>query len=501
MKQQIGDVAMIGLGVMGSNMALNMADHGFAVSVWNLQRERTDTFLRENLDLPGALTGFRTLKKLVGSLERPRRIVMLIKAGDPVDQVHRKLLPMLDRGDIVVDGGNSLWSDTERRQAEAAKSGVHFVGSGVSGGETGARFGPSLMPGGDRAAWNRLKPVWNAIAAKVDRKTGREIEGASPGNPVKGGVPCTAYIGSGGAGHYVKMVHNGIEYADMQLISEAYFLLHRLIGMKPDEIAAVFERWNEGELDSYLIEITADLLAQKDPLHPRRFLVDAILDTAGQKGTGKWTSVSSLDLGVPAPTVAQAVFARFLSALKDERVAAGKKLGGPRKPYRGSRKALIEAVRDALYASKICAYAQGFALLAAAREEHGWKLNLRSIARIWRGGCIIRARFLQRIASAYDNDRGLGNLLLDPAIRRTIGRSQDGWRKTVALAATHGIPCPALMSALAYYDGYRTGRLPANILQGQRDYFGSHTFERLDRPRGQRFHVDWSDPKRPIERW
>jgi len=500
MKHKTADVAMIGLGVMGSNMALNMADHGFAVSVWNLRRERTDSFLRENPDTPGTLIGCATLKKLVRSLERPRRIVMLIKAGAPVDQVHRKLLPMLDRDDVVVDGGNSLWSDTERRQTEAGTRGVHFVGSGVSGGEVGARFGPSLMPGGDRAAWKRLKPVWNAIAAKVDRKTGRELEGGSPGRPVRGGMPCTAYIGDGGSGHYVKMVHNGIEYADMQLISEAYFLLHRLLGLKPDEIAAVFRDWNDGELDSYLIEITADLLAQKDPMRPRRFLVDAILDTAGQKGTGKWTSVSSLDLGVPAPTVAQAVFARFLSALKDERVAAEKQLKGPRKAYRGSRKALVEAVRDALYASKICAYAQGFALLAAAREEHGWKLDLRSIARIWRGGCIIRARFLQRIACAYENDRGLDNLLLDPEIRRAINRSQDGWRKTVTLAATHGIPCPAFMSALGYYDGYRTGRLPANILQGQRDYFGAHTFERLDRPRGERFHVAWADPKRPIER-
>jgi 6-phosphogluconate dehydrogenase len=437
---------------------------------------------------------------LVASLERPRRIVMMIKAGAPVDSVNRRLLPLLDAGDVVVDGGNSLWSDTQRRQAELDAAGVHFIGSGVSGGEIGARFGPSLMPGGDRRAWRRLKPVWNAIAAKVDSKTGREIEGARPGAPVKGGVPCTAYIGEGGAGHYVKMVHNGIEYADMQLISEAYFLLHRLLGLAPDALANVFSEWNRGDLDSYLIEITADLLAQKDPLKPSRFLIDAILDTAGQKGTGKWTSVSSLDMGVPAPTVAQAVFARFLSALKEERVAASKKLRGPRLPYRGSRRALVEAVRDATYASKICAYAQGFGLLAAARREHGWKLDLRSIARIWRGGCIIRARFLQRIAAAYENDRRLQNLLLDPAIRRSLNRAQPGWRHTVALAAKHGIPCPAFMSALAYYDGYRSARLPANILQGQRDYFGAHTFERLDQPRGRFFHVDWTDPERPIER-
>ena len=500
MSQRKADVAMIGLGVMGSNLALNMADHGFDVSVWNHIPGRIDDFLAENPAVPEKLSGYKTLKSLVGSLARPRRIVMLIKAGAPVDSVNRKLLPMLDTDDVVVDGGNSLWSDTERRQTELAAKGVHFVGSGVSGGETGARFGPSLMPGGDRRAWQRIRPVWNAIAAKVDDQTGREISGAAPGAPVKGGVPCTAYIGTGGAGHYVKMVHNGIEYADMQLISEAYFLLHRLLGLAPDAIGETFDSWNRGDLDSYLIEITADLLAQKDPLKPRRFLVDSILDTAGQKGTGKWTSVSSLDLGVPAPTIAQAVFARFLSALKDERVAAGKKLRGPKLLYRGSRKALMEAVHDALYASKICAYAQGFALLDAARREHGWKLDLRSVARIWRGGCIIRARFLQRIATAYENDRRLQNLMLDPAIRRKLNRAQAGWRRTVSLAAANGIACPAFMSSLAYYDGYRSGRLPANILQGQRDYFGAHTFERLDQPRGRFFHVDWADPKRPIER-
>ena len=491
---------MVGLGVMGSNLALNMADHRFDVSVWNHRPGRTDEFLAENPRVPGRLTGYKTLKALVASLERPRRIVMLIKAGAPVDSVNHKLLPLLDVGDVVVDGGNSLWSDTERRQMELAARGVHFVGSGVSGGEIGARYGPSLMPGGDRKAWQRIRPVWNAIAARVDSKTGREIEGATPGVPVKGGVPCTAYIGAGGAGHYVKMVHNGIEYADMQLISEAYFLLHRLLGLAADAIAEVFGEWNRGDLDSYLIEISADLLAQRDPLKPRRFLIDSILDTAGQKGTGKWTSVSSLDLGVPAPTVAQAVFARFLSALKDERVAASKKLRGPKAHYRGSRRALIETVRDALYASKICAYAQGFALLDAARREHGWKLDLKSIARIWRGGCIIRARFLQRIAAAYENDRRLQNLLLDPAIRRRLNRAQAGWRRTVTLAAANGIACPAFMSALAYYDGYRSARLPANILQGQRDYFGAHTFERSDQPRGSFFHVDWADPKRPIQR-
>lgn len=499
MKQRKADVAMIGLGVMGSNLALNMADHRFGVSVWNLAPDRTDEFLAENARVPGRLTGYKTFRALVASLERPRRIVMMIKAGAPVDSVNRKLLPLLDRGDIVVDGGNSLWSDTERRQTELAAKGVYFIGSGVSGGAVGARFGPSLMPGGDRRAWQRLKPLWTAIAARVDSKTGRELEGAAPGAPLRGGVPCTAYIGTGGAGHYVKMVHNGIEYADMQLISEAYFMLHRLLGLAPDAIAEIFSEWNRGALDSYLIEITADLLAQRDPMKPRRFLVDSILDTAGQKGTGKWTSISSLDMGVPAPTVAQAVFARFLSALKDERVAASKKLRGPRVHYRGSRKALIEAVRDALYASKICAYAQGFGLLDAARREHGWKLDLKSIARIWRGGCIIRARFLQQITAAYANERDLRNLLLDAALRRRLNRAQAGWRRTVMLAAENGIACPGFMSALAYYDGYRSARLPANILQGQRDYFGAHAFERTDQPRGRFFHVDWTDAQRPIE--
>ena len=500
MPRQKADVAMIGLGVMGSNLALNMADHRFDVSVWNLDPARTDEFVAENRSVPGHLTGYKSLKTLVASLERPRRIVMLIKAGAPVDSVNRKLLPLLDSDDVVVDGGNSLWSDTERRQTELAARGVYFLGSGVSGGEVGARFGPSLMPGGERRAWQRIKRVWNAIAARVDSRTGREIEGAAPGKPVKGGVPCTAYIGTGGAGHYVKMVHNGIEYADMQLISEAYFLLKQLLGLRPDAIAKIFVEWNHGELDSYLVEITADLLAQKDPLMPRRFLIDSILDTAGQKGTGKWTSVSSLDLGVPAPTIALAVFARALSALKDERVAASTKLRGPKARYRGSRKAAIGAIRDALYASKICAYAQGFSLLDAASREYGWKLDLRSIARIWRGGCIIRARFLQRIASAYETDRRLPNLLLDASIRRRLNRAQAGWRQTVTLAATNGVACPAFMSALAYYDGYRSARLPANILQGQRDYFGAHAFERVDQSRGTFFHVDWADPTRPIER-
>jgi 6-phosphogluconate dehydrogenase len=501
MKQErLADIGMIGLGVMGSNLALNMLDHRFDVAVWNLESERTDSFCDEYDGSRGRLIPTKSLRKLVASIERPRRIVMMIKAGAPVDAVNRKLLPLLDKGDIIVDGGNSLWTDTERRQEELAAHGVHFVGSGVSGGEEGARFGASLMPGGSREAWKRLKPVWNAIAAKVDRKTGRPIEGALPGIPTRGGVPCTTYIGSGGAGHFVKMVHNGIEYADMQLICEAYFLFDRLLGLRPDEIAEIFADWNDGELDSYLIEITADLLAQKDPLKPRRFLVDSILDTAGQKGTGKWTSGVSLDLGVSAPTIAQAVFARFLSAIHAQRQQASKTLKGPKPTYRGSKRKLIEDVRDALYASKIAAYAQGFDLLTVASQEYGWKLKMKSIAQIWRGGCIIRAKFLRRIADAYDRDRKLPNLMLDPAIRRQLHRSQEGWRRAVSTAALQGVSCPAFMSSLAYFDGYRSKRLPANILQAQRDYFGAHSFERLDHLRGQFFHVDWADPKRPIER-
>ena len=498
MKKQLADIGMIGLGVMGSNLALNMLDHGLDVAVWNLEGDRTDAFVGEAAETPGTVIPTKSLKRLVASIERPRRIVMLIKAGAPVDAVNRQLMPLLDKGDIIVDGGNSLWTDTERRQQELAAKGIHFVGSGVSGGEVGARFGPSLMPGGDREAWKRLRPVWNAIAAKVDRRSGREIEGAAPGRPVRGGAPCTAYMGSGGAGHFVKMVHNGIEYADMQLICEAYFLMSELLGWKPDRIGEVFAEWDRGELDSYLVEITADLLQQKDPAKPRRFLVDSILDTAGQKGTGKWTSRVALDLGVASPTIAQAVFARFMSAIKQQRVDASRSLRGPRKPFRGSQKKLVDDIADALFASKIAAYAQGFALMQEASDEYGWKLKMKSIAEIWRGGCIIRARFLRRIADAYDRDRKLTNLMLDPAIRRRLLGAQEGWRRVVALSATHGVACPAFMSSLSYFDGYRTKRLPANVLQAQRDYFGAHSFERLDQPRGQFFHVDWSDPKRPM---
>jgi len=493
-------VGMIGLAVMGRNLALNMADHGFRVAAFNRNPSVTREFVAENPDTPGGLVGCKTLSELVRCLERPRQIVMLIKSGSPVDAVIGQLRPMLDADDILIDGGNSLWTDTIRREQELAGHDLQFVGSGVSGGEEGARFGPSLMPGGSKDAWRAIKPIWTAIAAKVDRKTGKPLEGAAPGRPVRGGESCAAHIGPNGAGHYVKMVHNGIEYADMQLICEAYFVLRNLLGIKPGELADIFARWNEGDLDSFLIEITSDILKQKDPAHPRRPFVDAVLDTAAQKGTGKWTSINALEMGVAAPTIAEAVFARIVSSFKEERVHASKKLSGPRFRYRGSRKALIEAVRDALYGSKLCAYAQGFALMREAQTVYHWKLNFGEIARIWRGGCIIRARFLQKIADAYKKDRRLASLLLDPYFKKKMQAALPGWRKVVELSARSGVPSPAFMSALSYYDSYRTETLPANLLQAQRDYFGAHTYERVDQPRGRHFHIDWPAPGRPQSR-
>ncbi len=498
--QPRADVGLIGLAVMGQNLVLNMADHGFTVAVYNRTTERTDEFIARTQERePSAdrVIGFHQVGDLVKALKRPRKIILLVKAGKPVDAVIGELLPLLEKDDIIVDGGNSQWTDTIRREKQLAPRGIHFVGSGVSGGEEGARFGPSLMPGGSQHAWEQIKPIWTAIAAKVDAKTGRPLEDAEPGRPVEGGVACTAHIGPDGAGHYVKMVHNGIEYGDMQLICEAYMLMRELLGMKADAIGRVFETWNNGDLDSFLIEITADILQQRDPAKPKKFLVDSILDTAGQKGTGKWTSVSSLDMGIPAPTIAEAVFARCISALKDERVSASKKLKGPKLGKKIGKKAMIEAIRDALYCSKICSYAQGFALMAEAQKEYNWTLNFGQIAMIWRGGCIIRARFLQKIKQAFDREAALANLMLDPYFKKQLHAGQANWRKVVSLAAEAGVPCPAFMSALSYFDSYRTANLPANLLQGQRDYFGAHTYERVDQPRGKFFHVDWPDPKRP----
>jgi 6-phosphogluconate dehydrogenase len=492
------DIGLIGLAVMGQNLALNIADHGFKVAVYNRTEKTMRDFVAANPSTPGGLVGCATMRELVAAIKAPRKFIILVKAGPAVDAVVKELLDAgVEANDIVVDCGNSLWTDTIRREKDYA-SRCKFFGSGVSGGEVGARFGPSLMPGGDPASWAHLKPIWEAVAAKVDEKTGKPIETYAPGKPVTGGVPCTAYLGPNGAGHYVKMVHNGIEYIDMQLICEAYTLLEHLLGARPDELGKVFARWNDGDLDSYLIQITADILGQRDPKHPEAFLVDYVLDTAGQKGTGKWTSVNALDMGVPANAIAEAVYARCLSALKEERVAASRALVGPgAAPFSGDRQTLIDAVRDALHCSKICAYAQGFQLMREAQQEYAWKLDFATIAAIFRGGCIIRARFLQKITDAYRKNPELVNLLLDPYFNDQIRRGQANWRLVVGLAASHGIAAPAFMSALAYYDGYRSERLPANLLQAQRDYFGAHTYERTDQPRGHFFHTDWPEPGRP----
>ena len=496
MPEKLSDIGLAGLAVMGQNLALNVADHGFQISVFNRTTSTMEKFVAENPETPGGLVGCKTLEEFVASLARPRRIIILVKAGKPTDAVIDSLVPLLEQDDIIIDGGNANWNDTIRRERELRAKGLRFIGSGVSGGEEGARFGPALMPGGDPAAYKFIEPIWNAIAAKVDADTGKPLTGAAPGKPIEGGVPCATYIGPDGAGHYVKMVHNGIEYGDMQMICEAYSLMSGVLGMSAPECGKVFAEWNKGLLDSFLIEITADILQQLDPVTGKP-IVDVILDTAGQKGTGKWTSVSALDMGIPAPTVAEAVFARCLSAIKDERVAASKVLTGPVASYSGDKQAFINAIHDALYCSKICSYAQGFQLMREAQKEYNWTLNFGEIAMIWRGGCIIRARFLQKIKEAYDRNATLANLLLDPYFKGEIDRCQANWRSVVAEAAGCGVPAPAFFSALAYYDGYRAERLPANLLQGQRDFFGAHTYERTDQPRGKFFHIDWPEPGRP----
>jgi 6-phosphogluconate dehydrogenase len=495
-ESNIADVGLIGLAVMGQNLALNMADHGFKVAVYNRTAKVTKAFIDANPNTPGGLVGCESLSELVGAVKTPRKIVILVQAGPAVDTVTNQLIEAgVEKDDLIVDCGNSQWTDTIRREKDYSNR-CRFFGSGVSGGEIGARFGPSLMPGGNAESWKFLEPIWNAIAAKVDAATGKPIETAMPGRPVMGGVPCSAYIGENGAGHYVKMIHNGIEYIDMQLIGEAYFLLSNLLPASAEDLSRIFRLWNEGDLDSYLVEITADILQQRDPEHPEAFLVDYVLDSAEQKGTGKWTSINALDMGIPTNSITEAVFARCLSALKSERGAASHYLTGPEYQYDGDRSELITAVHDALYCSKICAYAQGFQLMRAAEAEYGWKLDFGSIASIWRGGCIIRARFLQKITDAYTREPRLINLLLDPYFKDQIQKNQTRWRSVVALAAQAGISAPAFMSALAYYDGYRAAQLPANLLQAQRDYFGAHTYERTDQPRGAYFHLDWSKPER-----
>jgi len=486
---------------MGRNIVLNLADHGYRVAVYNRTASATAEFLADHgtdaFPDGGGLTGCDTLDAFVQAIAAPRVIVVLVKAGPAVDSVCEQLIAAgANADDIVVDGGNSLWTDTIRRERDL-RGKLSFFGSGVSGGEVGARFGPSLMPGGDPAAWKRLRPIWESIAAKVDPDTGRVIEGAAPGAPVSGGEPCTTYLGPNGAGHYVKMVHNGIEYADMQLIGEAYHLLRSNVGLAPAAIGDVFEKYNEGELESYLIEITADILRQADP-DTGKPLVDVVLDCAGMKGTGTWTAINALELGVPATSIGEAVMARAMSADKDGRKAASRILVGPTGETTDDADGFVEAVRDALYCSKICAYAQGFQLMRAAQSEYDWTLDFGQIARIWRGGCIIRAVFLQKITEAYQREPGLANLLLDPYFAGEIARRQDGWRRVMAVATRSGIPCPAFGSALAYYDAYRTETLPAGLLQAQRDYFGAHSFERTDRPRGQFFHLDWPAAERTL---
>jgi 6-phosphogluconate dehydrogenase len=497
MSEAVSEIGLIGLAVMGQNLALNVADHGFKISVYNRTTFKMKDFVAANPDTPGGLVGCETLEGFVKSLKRPRKVIILVQAGWATDKVIEGLIPLLEEGDIIIDGGNAKWDDTIRREKDLSTRGLRFIGSGVSGGEEGARFGPSLMPGGSKEAWSHLEPIWKAIAAKVDPETGKPLEGASAGNPIVGGFSCTAYIGPDGAGHYVKMVHNGIEYGDMQMICEAYDLMQNVLGLKPDEMGEIFSEWNKGDLDSFLIEITADILKQIDSVTGKPF-VDIVLDTAGQKGTGKWTSVNALDMGTPAPTVAEAVFARCISAVKDERVAASKILSGPAAAaFTGDKTEMVEAIREALYASKICSYAQGFQLMREAQKEYNWQLNFGEIAQIFRGGCIIRAAFLQKITEAFARDPELANLLLDPYFTGAINKAQASWRKVVALAATHGVAIPTFSSALSYYDGYRTARLPQNLLQAQRDFFGAHTYERTDEPRGKFYHIDWPKADRP----
>lgn len=497
MANATSDIGLIGLAVMGQNLALNIADHGYEIVVYNRTTEKTKAFVAENPNTPGGLKGAETLEDFVATLKRPRKMVIMVKAGGATDAVINGLVPLLEDGDIIIDGGNAYWHDTIRREKELREKGLRFIGSGVSGGEEGARFGPSVMPGGDREAYAELEPIWNAIAAKVDPETGKPLLGAEPGKPIEGGAPCAAYIGANGAGHYVKMVHNGIEYGDMQMICEAYDIMRKLLGMSAPEIAEVFKKWNTGVLDSFLIEITAEVLAQKDPRSDAA-LVDMILDTAGQKGTGKWTSISALDMGVPSPTIAEAVFARCVSAIKEERVAASDILKGPdASAFEGDREQMIDYLHAALFCSKICSYAQGFQLMAEAQKEYDWELNFGEIAQIWRGGCIIRAVFLQKITEAFERNPSLANLLLDPYFNSTVDGLQENWRKVVATAALYGIPTPCIGSALTYFDSYRSAKLPANLLQGQRDFFGAHTYERIDEPRGKFFHIDWPEPTRP----
>lgn len=465
------DIGLVGLAVMGQNLVLNMDDNGFVVAVYNRTTSKVDDFLAGPAKGTNII-GCHDLSSFVKNLKRPRRVMLMVKAGPVVDSFIDQLIPYLEVGDIIIDGGNSLYNDSDRRTYELHQKGILFVGTGVSGGEEGARNGPSIMPGGNHAAWPAVKPIFQAIAAQVD------------------GEACCDWVGNDGAGHYVKMVHNGIEYGDMQLICEAYQMMREGLGMSGDEIQAVFAEWNEGVLDSYLIEITRDILAVKED--DGSLLIDSILDAAGQKGTGKWTGMNALDLGIPLTLIGEAVFSRCLSARKDERVAASKVLPKIAAEFSGDKAEMVNAIRDALYASKIISYAQGYMLMHEAADTYGWELNYGGIALMWRGGCIIRSQFLANIREAFDRKPDLKNLLLDQFFIDAITEALPGWRKAVGLAVSLGIPAPTFGSALSFYDGYRSARLPANLLQAQRDYFGAHTYERLDQPRGDFFHTNWT---------
>jgi 6-phosphogluconate dehydrogenase len=466
------DIGLIGLAVMGENLVLNMENKGFRVAVYNRTLDKVDHFVNGR-GKGKNIIGTHSLEELTKSLEKPRKVMLMVKAGTPVDEFIEHLLPYLEKGDIIIDGGNSHYPDTTRRTEYLESKGLLYIGTGVSGGEEGALNGPSIMPGGSKAAWEYVKPIFQNIAAKVSD-----------------GTPCCDWVGEKGAGHFVKMVHNGIEYGDMQLICEAYQMMRDILGMNADEMHQVFKEWNKGELDSYLIEITKDILAYKDT--DGKPLVDKILDTAGQKGTGKWTGITALDLGVPLTLIGEAVFARCLSSQKDERVAASKVLTGPKHSFNGERNQFIDDLRNALYASKIVSYTQGYLLIRAAAREYGWNFNYGGIALIWRGGCIIRSVFLGKIKEAFDKNPNLENLLLNDFFKSKILSAQEGWRRVVSTAIINGVPVPAIASALTYFDGYRSEKLPANLLQAQRDYFGAHTYERIDQPRGKVFHTNWT---------
>jgi len=465
------DIGLIGLAVMGQNLALNMNDHGFTVAVFNRTTSKVDDFLQGPAKGTHIL-GSHSLKELFSLLKRPRRVMLMVKAGAPVDEFIEHCLPFMEPGDILIDGGNSLFTDTNRRCQQLKEKGIVFIGAGISGGEEGARHGPSIMPGGNAQGWPHVKDIFQSIAAKVD------------------GEPCCHWVGDEGAGHYVKMVHNGIEYGDMELISETYHLLKAGLNLSPEEMQQVFEEWNKHELDSYLIEITSRIFLVKDT--DGKMLLDKILDVAGQKGTGKWTVINALDLGMPLTLITEAVFSRFLSSLKEERLEASRLLEGPTTKYKGSREEFISNVRQALYASKIISYAQGFMLMRQAASEYHWKLNCGSIALMWRGGCIIRSLFLGNIKKAYDTNPNLKNLLFDDFFRGELKKVQNGWRKTVSTAVEMGLTVPCISTALAFYDGYRSAHLPANLIQAQRDFFGAHTYERTDKPRGEFFHTNWT---------